>query len=185
MTAILRIVESIDRLLTVIGRAAGWLFLVNMAVICFDVVTRKIGVQIPSFGSTRLQEMEWHLHTALFALWIGLCYIRNAHVRIDILTAGLSPRTQAWIELLGCLLFAVPYCLVVIYYGYDFAHRSFIQNEFSDAPNGLPYRWIIKGILFIGLLLLLMAVTSVMLRRIAYLFGDAEQRAVALPAGRH
>lgn len=54
------------------------------ATICLDVVTRRFGMQIPGLGSTRLQELEWHFHTALFALWIGYGYLRNIHVRVDV-----------------------------------------------------------------------------------------------------
>jgi TRAP-type mannitol/chloroaromatic compound transport system permease small subunit len=182
MQGLLRASDAIDSLLRVVGKAGAWLFVVTMIVICFDVVTRKIGYQIPGFGSTKLQELEWHLHTALFSAWLGLCYVYNAHVRIDVFTGNLAPRTHAWIELVGCLVFAIPYCLVVVYYGYLFANLSYLQNEFSDAPTGLPYRWIIKGILFIGTVLLIAAVFSVMFRRIAFLFGDSETAARALPA---
>jgi len=63
-------------------------------------------------GSSRLQELQWHLHGILFLTWIGYAYIRNAHVRIDILTGGLSQRRQAWLELIGCILFALPYLML-------------------------------------------------------------------------
>ncbi|MCW5751716.1 MAG: TRAP transporter small permease subunit [Alphaproteobacteria bacterium] len=166
MQFLLKVADGIDAVLGVIGRIAVWLFIVCVVVICFDVVTRKVGFQIPGMGSTRLQELEWHIHAALFSFWIGLAYVRNAHVRIDIITSSLSRRKQAIIEVLGCIFFAIPYCMVVLYYSFDFAHRSFIQNEFSDAPTGLPYRWIIKGILFLGLVLLSSAVISVLIRRV-------------------
>ena len=91
------------------------------AVIIFDVLSRKFGFQIPGMGSTRLQELEWHLYTALFSFWLGVGYIKNTHVRIDIALAKARPRTHAWIELLGCLVFALPYCLIAIYFSYDFA----------------------------------------------------------------
>lgn len=186
MGALLKASDGLDATLDFIGRVAMWLFIANMAVICFDVVGRKFGFYIPGFGSTKMQELEWHLHTALFAGWIGLCYVRNVHVRIDVLTGDLGPRGAAWLEVIGCLVFAVPYTLLVVWYGYDFAERSWIQNEFSDAPTGLGSRWIIKGILFVGLVLLLMAVLSVLFRRLAFLFGDAETQARAVPAaGRH
>ena len=179
MQALLGISTALDRVVTAVGQLFSWLFLATVVVICFDVVSRKFGFQIPEFGSTKLQEMEWHLHVAIFATWLGLCYLRNAHVRIDIATGHLPARRQAWIELIGCIVFALPYCLVVVYFGADFAWRSFLQNEFSDAPTGLPYRWIIKGVLFFGLCLLIAAVISVFFRKIVFLFGDEDQRRLA------
>lgn len=176
MHGLLKASNGINAALTVIGRIAGWLFLANMVVICFDVVTRRIGFQLPDMGSTRLQELEWHLHAALFSLWLGLTYLRDGHVRIDVFVSGLRERTKQWIELVGCFVFAFPYCAVVIYFGWDFFLRAYDQNEGSDAPTGLPMRWIIKLVLFIGLLLLASGVASVAMRRIVYLFGPPELR---------
>jgi TRAP-type mannitol/chloroaromatic compound transport system permease small subunit len=143
----------------------------------FDVLTRKLGFQLPGLGSTRLQELEWHLHTALFSFWLGTAYIKNAHVRIDIAVAGAAPRTQAWIELLGVLVFALPYCLVAIYFSYDFTRTAWIFNEYSDSATGLPWRWIPKGIITAGLVLLLAAVVSVGLRTVAGLWKPPPERA--------
>ena len=66
------------------------LFLLTILIICFDVLTRKIGYQLPGLGSTRLQELEWHLHTALFSFWIGVAYLKNQHVRIDLFVHSLN-----------------------------------------------------------------------------------------------
>jgi len=159
--------------------AAGWLFVVCVVVIVFDVVTRKFGFQLPEFGSTRLQELEWHLHTALFSFWLGTAYLKNAHVRIDILLAGVPARRQAWIEFVGIVAFALPYCLVAIYFSYDFFLTAWQFNEGSDSATGLPWRWVPKGIISIGLILLLAAAAAVGMRLVVFLWGPPELRAAA------
>ncbi|MCA0450324.1 MAG: TRAP transporter small permease subunit [Proteobacteria bacterium] len=173
MRILLAVSDGLDRLIGVAGKASAWLLVVNTVVICFDVVTRKFGFQLPGLGSTRLQELEWHFHTAIFAFWLGLTYIRNGHVRIDILSLRLSPRGRVIVEILGCLLFALPYTLLLLYGGWDFFERSWMQNESSDAPTGLPARYIIKFVLFAGIVLLLLAVLSVLCRRLAELLAPA------------
>lgn len=165
----LRAANFLYRLLERVADASGWLLLVLMAVTCIDVAFRKFGVV--GFPYTKFQELEWHLHTTIFSLWLGFNYCVNAHPRVDSYTEGLRFRTKAWIELIGCLLFALPYTLVVVYYGWDFVATSWRFNEGSESGNGLPYRWIIKGILYIGLILLLLGIVSVLLRLLAYLFG--------------
>jgi len=50
---------------------------------------------VRGFGSTRIGELEWHLHAAIFSFWLGFAYIRNAHVRIDVVTSHLLPRAHA------------------------------------------------------------------------------------------
>jgi TRAP-type mannitol/chloroaromatic compound transport system permease small subunit len=176
MERMLAFSDGVSAVLGKIGAAVGWLFLAATLVIIFDVLSRKFGFQIPGMGSTRLQELEWHLHTALFSFWIGLGYIRNTHVRIDVAISHLKPRTHAWFELLGCLVFAIPYTVIAIYFSADFAWISFVDNEHSESANGLPWRWIPKSFLFLGLVLLLAAVLAVLMRVIVFLFGPERLR---------
>ncbi len=185
MDSLLTISDAIDRVLERIARLSGWLFVVLVVVICWDILTRKVGFQIPGFGSTPIQELEWHLHGMLFMFWLGYAYIRNVHVRIDVFTGHLDARKQARLEVIGVFIFAVPYLLMATWFAYGFAETSFLQNERSDAPNGLSYRWIIKGCLFAGLLLLDAAVVSVLFRKLVVLFGSPQlvARAAASAAG--
>ena len=140
MRLLLAVSDRIDAILRSVAYTCAWCFVFLTVVICFDVLSRKLGFQIPGMGSTRLQELEWHLHTALFCFWLGTAYLQNAHVRIDILVANTSPRRLAWIELLGVVAFALPYCLVAIYFSYDFFHTAWQFNEDSDSATGLPWR---------------------------------------------
>jgi TRAP-type mannitol/chloroaromatic compound transport system permease small subunit len=183
MDRLLATSKAIERALYAIAMAAGWLFVACTIVIVFDVLTRKFGYQLPGMGSTRLQELEWHLHTALFCFWLGIAYIKNAHVRIDVATAAAHPRTQSWIEFLGVLVFALPYCLIAIYFSYDFTRIAWHWNESSDSATGLPWRWIPKAFITSGLLLLLLAVISVGMRLIVYLWGPARLRAASAFGG--
>ena len=67
---------------------------------------------------------------------------------------------------------------MLLWYGWDLVRTAWVFNEGSDAALGLPYRWIIKGIMYAGFWLLLLGIVSVLLRLIAYLFfkQDAELR---------
>jgi TRAP-type mannitol/chloroaromatic compound transport system permease small subunit len=91
----------------------------------------------------------------------------------------MTTREQAKLEVFGINIFAIPYCLVASYFAFLFAEVSFLQNERSDAPNGLEWRWIMKGCLFLGLVLLDVAVVSVLMRKIVLLFGPPELAARA------
>ena len=121
-----------------------------VAVILYDVIGRRFF----NTGSTILQDLEWHLHGALFLLCFGWAYLKDAHVRIEILRERWSPRTRALIEIAGILLFLLPYCALVCWYGYDFVERSFLRNEAAPGGMGLPARWVIKSFLLMSFLLL-------------------------------
>ena len=176
MERMLRTSDAVDAVLYRISMFVGWLFIATTIVIAFDVLSRKAGYQIPGMGSTRLQELEWHLHTALFSFWLGTAYIKNAHVRIDIVFINAKPLTHAWAELLGCLIFAIPYCLLAIYFSVDFTWVAWVDNEGSPSSNGLPWRWIPKGFISLGLILLFAAVITVLMRTIVYIWGPEELR---------
>ncbi len=170
MQKTLRFARALERLVSTVGRLFAWLSLPLAAVIVFDVVTRRFFV----LGSTKLQELEWHLHAALFLMLLGYGYLRNAHVRIDVLRERMSPRTRAWVEVFGCLLFLIPYSLLLVYYSVNFWERSFLLGEASAATTGLPYRWIIKAAMPLGFGLLFLAGLAVLLDRLAYLLGDSD-----------
>lgn len=174
MERMLGISGAIDAVLYRIAMAVGWLFVACTAVIAFDVLSRKFGFQMPGMGSTRLQELEWHMHTALFSFWLGIAYVKNAHVRIDIAFINASAKTHVWAEFWGCVLLAIPYCLLAIYFSADFTLVAWVDNEGSASSNGLPWRWIPKGFITIGLIMLMAAVISVLMRTIVYLWGPDE-----------
>ena len=172
MRQLFRIQDILARIVTRVGKLSAWLSIPLMVVIIFDVVTRRFLV----LGSTKLQEGEWHLHAVLFLLCIGFTYIEDAHVRIDLLRERLSTRAKDWVELIGCIIFVIPYCLIVTYFAEDFVERSWAVGEASDSATGLPYRWAIKACLPIGLFVLLLSGITVLLRKIIELFGPADLR---------
>lgn len=167
---------SLNRLICVIGRASTWAALALMAVVMFDVISRRFFV----LGSTKLQELEWHIHIILFAFCLAYGYLAETHVRIDLFRGRLSQRAQHWVELIGCSLIVVPYCAILVYYGAKFAIDSYAIGEASSAGTGLPHRWIIKALLTLGLSTLLLSGVAVIARRLVLLFGtEAQQEAIA------
>jgi TRAP-type mannitol/chloroaromatic compound transport system permease small subunit len=180
MSALLNLSEVLRRLLEWIALVSGWLLVAMACVTTFDVVARKFGLQLPY---TKLQELEWHFHAAIFSLWMGYCYTINAHPRVDTITEQLSYRSRAWVELAGCLVLALPYIALVAYYSLDFVASSYALGEQSDSTVGLTHRWIIKGIYALGLWLVVLGILSVLLRVIVFLFGNKPEREVNLQIG--
>lgn len=172
MTALHHLSVSLDHFVCWIGKLAAWLALPMMLVILFDVITRRFLV----LGSTKLQEMEWHIHGLLFLLVFGFGYMRNAHVRIELVRDTFSIKTRAWVEIAGILLFLLPYCGLMIYFGIGFAERSYLQNEMSSALTGLSHRWIIKSAVPIGFTIVFLSGLSVFLRCIVTIFGPDHLR---------
>ena len=172
--------DVIARFCVRVGVVASVIYLPMILIIVYDVLQRKYLDIDPGFTrswiyeiftSTRLQEMQWHLHAVLFLMCFAFAYVKDAHVRIELVREQMKPRMRVWIELLGCLLFLVPYCYVVLLYGIENAQRSFAIMERSSAQTGLEYRFIIKSFLPFGFMMLALAGMSVALKCIVYLFG--------------
>jgi TRAP-type mannitol/chloroaromatic compound transport system permease small subunit len=167
---------AIEQALYRLAMAAGWLFIVCTVVIVFDVLTRKFGFQIPGMGSTRLQELEWHLHTALFALVLGFGTIYNTHVRVDLVRDHVSFRKKIWIEFLGLSCFMIPYLLLVIWFASPWVVGSYNVGEISASTVGLSHRWIIKGVLVFGLIVATIAGVAVWLQVALLIWGRQPKR---------
>ena len=160
MKLMLAIAHILDRLCVYAARFAGLLLLVLTAVIIYDVAGRRFF----NTGSVALQELEWHLHGAIAVLGFGYAYTRNAHVRIDIFYQSFSNRLKLKLEVIGIALLLTPFLLAVIWFGYDFAERSFLRGEGSSGGLGLDHRWIIKSAVPVSALLALCGAWSVVLR---------------------
>ncbi|MGI9364228.1 MAG: TRAP transporter small permease subunit [Rhizobiaceae bacterium] len=176
----------IDRVLSFIAKIGAWLGVVLVLVVCFDVVTRKLGVnkeQVFGFNSTQVQETEYWLHTLLFSLTLGWAYLRQSHVRIDLLRERLSLNTQYVIEILGGLFFLLPYSAIGIYYCSKYAYVSYLENEVSNSTIGLSHIWILKSLMPVMFLLLGLAAIAMIFKSIAGLMGRLPENMIAETVG--
>ena len=182
--AALRVSDALRGFVDFTGRWASWLIVPLIVITVFDVTVRKfVWIQIwlvehfgRMFQSTLLQEMEWHVHTALFALVLGYGYIWNTHVRVDLIRETLAFRKKAWLEFFGLTFFMIPYCLIVIWFASIYAYNSWAINEISASQVGLAHRWIIKSVLAIGLIVAALSGVAVWLQVAIVLWGPQNIR---------
>jgi TRAP-type mannitol/chloroaromatic compound transport system permease small subunit len=180
----LRISDALRTFVDFVGRWGAWLIIPLVVITVFDVFARKlVWIQIwlvenlgRIFESTLLQELEWHVHTALFALVLGYGYVWNTHVRVDLIRETLAFRNKAWLELIGLTFFMIPFCLVVIYFASVYAYDSFMISEISASQVGLTNRWIIKSILVFGLIVAALSGVAVWLQVAIVLWGPQNIR---------
>jgi len=180
----LRLSEYLRRLVDLIGRFGSWFIVPLILITVFDLGLRKTGeFQLwlvenisPIFGSTLLQELEWHSHTVLFTLVLGYGYIWNTHVRVDLVRENLAFRKKAWLEFLGLTFFLIPYLSVLGYFAFDYTKDSYEIGEISASLVGLSHRWIIKSFLVAGIIMAIVAGVSVWLQVAIALFGPKYYR---------
>ena len=164
--------RAIDDLLIGIGRITSYIWLILLCVVVINVVLRYA----LSEGRIELEELQWHLYSLGFLLGLSYAYQADTHIRVDVLHERLQPKTQAWIELYGILLFMLPFIALVLIYSVGFVQSSFALAEVSPSPGGLPFRWLIKACLPLGFVLLLLAVVSRLIRVWVFLFLSASSK---------
>lgn len=143
------IAVRIEGLLDHIGRATSYVALAIVGLIVVNVTLRYS----MSVGSVWAQELEWHLLAALILFGMSYALLRGDNVRVDLFYANYKPKTKFYVDLLSAALttfVAILFILLSIKY----VNQSFSIGEMSPDPGGIPYRWIVKGLIPIGFFLL-------------------------------
>lgn len=171
MKGFLAVSRGIDAVTTAIGRVMFWLTLVMVLIGAFNVVTRYVGRAFNlSLGGTRYIALQTYAYNLVFLLGAAHVFNRDGHVRVDILYAGRSPRTKAWIDILGTIFFLFPFCVFGFYLSWGYVTRSWQQGEVNINAGGLPV-YPIKTVILVAFALLMLQGVSEIIKRVALLRG--------------
>lgn len=166
MAFLLRLSRLIDALNGTVGRAVYWLVLVAVLVSSANALARY-GL---SAGSNAWLELQWYLFSAIFLLGGGDALREGAHVRIDLVAGRLTPRAQAWIDIVGGVAMLLPVSAIMLWYGWDAFAESWRIGEVSTDAGGLV-RWPVKLLIPAGFALLILQGVSETIKRVAFLRG--------------
>jgi TRAP-type mannitol/chloroaromatic compound transport system permease small subunit len=169
MTGMLAISRAIDRLSELVGKWISWLILVSILVSAGNAVIRKVF----NVSSNSWLELQWYLFGAAFMLAAAYTLKQNEHIRIDIVYGMWSRRVQHWIDLLGHLLFLMPFTILMLFYFVPYVSLSFRSGEMSSSAGGLII-WPAKAILLVGFGLLALQGVSEIIKKIAIMRGIME-----------
>ena len=162
-----RFCQIVDRFILKSGKALAWLNVILIVNILIQVTLRYAF----NMGLVWLEELQWHLYGAAIMFAISYCITEDAHIRLDLLHQRLTPRTRAVVEVLGILLLLFPLYITLCVHGVGFVESALRVHERSDSPLGLPYRWIIKSAIPVGMSFVIAAATSRLVRSIAIIFN--------------
>lgn len=165
------IVSLIERFSESIGKATAWLSIILVLLVCYDVVGRYLF----NTSSVAIQELEWHIFAVMFLFGATYTLKHDKHVRVDIFYSRLSNRNKAVINLLGIILFLIPFCSIVFVTSLEFVFNSFKVLESSPDPGGLPARYLLKAVLPLSFLFLLLQGMALGLKSVLVLFPKLER----------
>jgi TRAP-type mannitol/chloroaromatic compound transport system permease small subunit len=132
-----------QRLSRILGRVLAMVFLLMTVNIFYDVVMRYFFHN----SSVAMQEMEWHLFSIVILFGVSVALLEEGHVRVDFLYDRFSIRKKAVINIIGTVFFLLPLACLIFFGSFEFVMDSYSMNEISENPGGLPYRWLIKGMI--------------------------------------
>jgi TRAP-type mannitol/chloroaromatic compound transport system permease small subunit len=166
LQSLLKLSRAIDAFNTFVGRWVSWLIVIAVIISATNAVIRKVF----DVSSNAYLELQWVLFSAVFLLCAPWALINGEHIKIDIINHTLPLKVRSWIDMIGHVLFLVPFCVILIWTSVPFFIVSYNQNEQSFSAGGLP-QWPAKSLIMIGLTLLLVQAVSEIIKRAAVMKG--------------
>ncbi|MGX1098511.1 TRAP transporter small permease subunit [Amorphus sp. MBR-141] len=167
----------IDALNLWTGKILSWLALAIVVVQFVVVVMRYVfGV-----GSIQMQELIIYMHAFLFMLAAAYTLRVDGHVRIDIFYREASPRRKAWVNLLGCIFFLLPVCILIGWISWPYVSNSWAIFEGSRESSGIPGVFLLKTAIIVFAAQIGLQGISMMCHSLLALAGD-ERELAALDA---
>lgn len=166
MRFLLRVSGLIDALNERVGRVIMWLILVVVLISAGNAMVRKAF----HMGSNALLDLQWYLYSCVFLLGAGYAFLKNVHVRIDFVSSRLTARGRSWVDIVGIVVFLVPFCSMLIEMSWPLFVKAWVSGEMSQNAGGL-IRWPVYLLVPVGMTLLLVQSASELIKRIAFLRG--------------
>jgi TRAP-type mannitol/chloroaromatic compound transport system permease small subunit len=159
--ALLKLSQGIDFINDQLGIIANWLVLFACLISAGNAASRYSF----SLSSNAWLEVQWYMFAGMVMLGGPYTLKVNEHVRVDLLFSMASERTRIWIDIVGCVLFLLPICVILTYFTWTWFVDSWRINEMSSNAGGL-IRWPVKLVLPIGFAMMALQGISELIKRI-------------------
>ena len=143
--------SAVRKFIALCGRSVAWLTVI-MVLLTFTIVVLRYGFNL---GWIWLQESLTYLHVMVFSIAAAWTLQQDGHVRVDIFYAGMTAKNRARVDLLGSLVFLVPFCIFVLVIAWPYVSNSWKLLESSREAGGLPVVFLLKSLMMVMTVLLL------------------------------
>ena len=127
------------------GKTVAWLTVV-MVLLTFTIVVLRYGFNL---GWIWLQESLTYLHVAVFTIAAAWTLQQDGHVRVDIFYAEMPEKKRALVDLLGSLIFLIPFCVFILIIAWPYVANSWKLLESSREAGGLPLVFLLKSLMMV------------------------------------
>jgi TRAP-type mannitol/chloroaromatic compound transport system permease small subunit len=170
-----RLAGLIETGIDALGRAVAWLTLL-LVLLAFGLVLARYAFGV---GSIAAQEAQLWMHSLIFLLGASYALRHGQHVRVDLLYQRLGTRGRAWIDLVGTILFLLPFCVFLLWVSLDYVGASWATREGSREPGGLPGVFLLKTLIPVAAAILALQALAFALRAALVLRGGDAAPAAA------
>jgi len=167
------VLNILRKIIDSVGHLCSLLMLLMVLNVFYDVIMRYFFNDV----SIGMQELEWHLFGAMFMFGIGYTFKEDGHVRVDVFYDQMSIRSQAFVNIFGSIVFALPITLLILYFSIDYTYQAYEMGEGSADPGGLPYRWIIRSVIPISSVFLTLSIVYIVLNEVENLRSPERKEA--------
>ena len=165
------VVDILNGLVRRIAEFTAWFNVLVIAVIMIQV-TMRYGF---NRGLVPLEELIWHFYAVAFMFGIAYAVTTDSHLRVDLVHMMLPRRIQHIFEIIGILLLMMPALFIIFDHSLGWALHAFQVNESSRNPTGLPYRWVIKSVVPMSMLLIFIAALARLIQETLLLFHHGKE----------
>jgi TRAP-type mannitol/chloroaromatic compound transport system permease small subunit len=169
MRPLLAVVDAVDRVTEAIGQWLKWLVLFSSLISAGNALMRYT----IHYSSNAWLEIQWYMFGAMFLLAAGYALKHEEHVRVDIFFSRLGPRGQAWVDVVGGVLFLMPTAVLIAWMAIPGVVNSYRIMEHSSDAGGL-LRWPIKVVVPLGFALLAIQGVAEIIKKTAVATGIRE-----------
>ncbi|MCV6639118.1 TRAP transporter small permease subunit [Candidatus Albibeggiatoa sp. nov. NOAA] len=147
------IVHALNQFVRHVGHFVAWINVVLVAVILIQVIMR--------YGFNKamvpLEELIWHFYAIGFMFGLSYAITTDSHIRVDIVHMNLPKRLQHFFEIVGILIFLLPFLVIIFHHSLEWVMESYRVGESSTSATGLSNRWIIKSVIPLSFFLMFVA----------------------------
>ena len=143
MILLSKIAQWINQLSYRMGQMISWLTLILVALVIIVVLSRYL----LGIGSIAIQESVAYVHAVIFMLGLAFTLQRGGHVRVDIFYRDFSARRKAIVDLIGTVIFLLPFCGLILFGSWDYVMASWSIKESSSETGGIAAVYLLKTLM--------------------------------------
>ena len=148
-----------------------WLALMVVLSEFLIVITRFVF----SYEQAYMGDLVRFWYAALFLFASAHTLVEEGHVRVDVVYASLGVRKKAWFDSIGCALFGIPLCWVILMQGMGGRGHSInsplLSFEISQSGYGMYVKYLMAAFLIVYAVSMLIQFVSYLLFNLSKLSG--------------